>query len=177
MALQISKDFSQNPVVDACVTTFKNITKANVYITITSGRDANQKLKTVVDLEKVFNGIYGNAIIRTVMENFAKSIDFELKFPFEPVCDFSKLFPPTINTSFPRGHTTSGTYRSVTSFYRGQLMSEEHWIYVSLEKSPAIGRPFSWQVCLQGVNTYRRERRFQSNINSMFLYFYSYVRT
>lgn len=99
ISLKVFNDFVQNSILDACVTTFKNITKANMYLTVTSGKDINRKLRTVVDIEKVFNGIYGNIVIRSVMENLAKSIDFELKFPFAPVGDFSIFF--STKTYFP----------------------------------------------------------------------------
>lgn len=104
VSLQISRDFDRNSVVDAVITTFQKITKANIYLTVTSGTDSSQKLKTVFDLAKVFDGIYGNVVLRSVMENFAKSADFELKFPFEPVRYFSTFFLQHNTFSIERVH-------------------------------------------------------------------------
>lgn len=42
-------------------------------------------LNTVVDVSKVMNGVSSNVFLKSFVDNFAKSIDFEPKFPFHPV--------------------------------------------------------------------------------------------
>lgn len=41
--------------------------------------------RTSIDVQKLFNGIQGNFIVKVMMENFFKSIDFEPKFPLQKV--------------------------------------------------------------------------------------------
>lgn len=53
-----------------------------------SSSDQNYRrevLRTSIDAEKAFKGIYGNYFTRAFMENYLKSADFELKFPFQKV--------------------------------------------------------------------------------------------
>lgn len=42
-------------------------------------------LNTVVDISKVMNGVSSNVFMKSFVDNFAKSIDFEPKFPLKPV--------------------------------------------------------------------------------------------
>lgn len=85
LKIRVFNDFVQSTIVDASMILLKNITKVNMYLTMTHAKDPKHKVKAVFDLKKVLNGIYSNPIIRSFMENFYKSIDFEAKFPFKPV--------------------------------------------------------------------------------------------
>lgn len=42
-------------------------------------------VKTVVDVEKFFKGIYANPIVRNVAENLLQALEFDLVFPFKAV--------------------------------------------------------------------------------------------
>lgn len=42
-------------------------------------------LNSVIDCKKLLNGIQGNFLAKSIMENLMKSVDFDLKFPFKKV--------------------------------------------------------------------------------------------
>jgi hypothetical protein len=67
------------------------ITKYQIEFKVMTQIDENDKnyerelFRTNVDFGKMMKGIQGNFFLRSFMEAYTKSVDFELKLPFEKV--------------------------------------------------------------------------------------------
>lgn len=82
---------NQNSVLNINVTLKKKLLKSTIYVEIYSDKqdtwlpDNTRPLKSVFDMEKLFSGVNGNMIVRSFMQNFFQSIDFDPKMPLLPV--------------------------------------------------------------------------------------------
>lgn len=71
--------------------TFVVITKIWIYVKISVPEDINDKkygkqiFQTVVDVEKLFKGISGNFVMKTIGNSLIKSIDNDFKLPMQKV--------------------------------------------------------------------------------------------
>lgn len=78
-------------VVNGTIQIFKTITKIVLYMKFMIAEDPNDKeyrrvlISTVCDAEKMFSGMQGNILLRAFAGKIRKSLDFELKPPFDPV--------------------------------------------------------------------------------------------
>ena len=82
---------SQQSLINSTVEIFDSLEKINAYVKVSlpekpgDNEYRSELVRTVLDAEKLFKGIYSNELIKTLMENFHKSITYELKFPFKRV--------------------------------------------------------------------------------------------
>lgn len=88
----------QDSIVNCRFQTFKVVTACSMYITV--GVSLNMKkpdysmefVKTVFDVKKMVQGVYANPIVKAAFVNILKSIDFEIKFPLNPVRKIIHIF-------------------------------------------------------------------------------------
>lgn len=90
ITIKIFNDFVHDSILDATYDLKAKLEKATLYLEFKiPGLDSfvggPRSLKSVIDLEKVLNGVNGNVLFRTAMDGFLKSLDFEPKFPITPV--------------------------------------------------------------------------------------------
>lgn len=84
-------DGSHDCIMNVTITSFSQVEKMLVYITIKMPEDETDKtyrkefMKSTFDVSRILNGIYGSPVVSVFMSNFLKSCDFELKMPFPPV--------------------------------------------------------------------------------------------
>lgn len=71
------------------VESFEQIDEMKIYVKVLlPDKDEtynNEILNSVIDVKKLLNGIQGNFLAKSIMENLVKSADFDLKFPFKKV--------------------------------------------------------------------------------------------
>lgn len=85
------KDKTRNPIIGFTIVSSKKITKIICYLSINlpeKNGDTEfrwELIKTVIDVGKLMNGALANPIIRSFMDNFRKSIDFDPRPPYKPV--------------------------------------------------------------------------------------------
>lgn len=78
-------------VTNVTIVNHVNITKLFVYVSVRIPENRNDReysrevIRTVVDLEKVFNGLQSNPLVKGYADNILKHVDFEIKLPFKPV--------------------------------------------------------------------------------------------
>lgn len=71
--------------------THVNVTKLFVYVSFRVPENENDReyrrelIRTVVDVEKVLNGLQSNPVVKGYVDNILKYVDFEVKFPARPV--------------------------------------------------------------------------------------------
>lgn len=84
-------DANGDCVVNGTFQLFKKVAKIVLYMKFKIAEDPEDKelkrvlLSTVCDAEKMFSGMQGNVLLRAFADRIQKSLDFELKPPFEPV--------------------------------------------------------------------------------------------
>lgn len=83
-------DFVHDSVMDTTYDLKAKLCKATLYVEFKlmgpeGAAGSTRPLKSVIDLEKFLNGINGNVFLRTALGGFIKSMDFEPKFPMNPV--------------------------------------------------------------------------------------------
>lgn len=96
--MSIRNDGVHDTFINACITISKDVEKVLATFKINFPEDKNDKkfgrqfFRTSINLEKASNGVNGNFLIKSLMENFYKSFDFELKFPLKKVKNFIIVF-------------------------------------------------------------------------------------
>lgn len=76
----------QDSVMNITVESFFRLEDLKIYVKVVLPDNDNMKiLNSVLDAKKLLNGVRGNFLAKTMMENLMKSADFELKFPFKKV--------------------------------------------------------------------------------------------
>ena len=87
----INDKVSRQTFINSTVEIFDSLEKINVYVKVSlpekpgDNQYRRELMSTVVDVEKLSKGIYSNGLLRVLMENFHKSINYELKFPLKKV--------------------------------------------------------------------------------------------
>lgn len=77
--------------INVNIDSFFEVTKILIYLKIRTPENENDRefkrelIRTVVDVEKVIKGVFGNPVIQAITKDLLKSINFPLKFPFPPV--------------------------------------------------------------------------------------------
>lgn len=94
-------------VMNISVHTFKVVQKAMMYLRVNIASHKNDKefkqefIRTRIDLIKLINGFYGNAILKGFMDNIIKEIAaLNLTVPVPPVCTFYPILPISLIFSF-----------------------------------------------------------------------------
>lgn len=95
LTLNYWHDDTGNAVVNVALKTFYVTTKVLVYIKVNIAEDAHddmfkkELLRTQIDYQKLYDGIYGNVLIRGFMESIIHDIKRQnLTIPIKPVRDF-----------------------------------------------------------------------------------------
>lgn len=95
-------DGTQPCMMNIELQTFVVVTKILVYFKVkipdnVNDRDYKRELiSTVVDAEKIYKGVYGNPILRVLVSDYFRSLDFVPKFPF-PAVSCNNLILSNIN--------------------------------------------------------------------------------
>lgn len=81
----------RNAIVNLTIEIYKPLIKMMVYVKINVPENKDDReckrqfLRTVVDVEKLSNGVQQNFLVAGYMENVKRFLDFEIQFPFRPV--------------------------------------------------------------------------------------------
>ena len=82
---------SQQSLINSTIEILDSLEKLNAYVKVSlpekpgDNEYRSELVRTVLDAEKLFKGIYSNDFVKNLMENFNKSIKYEPKFPFKRV--------------------------------------------------------------------------------------------
>jgi len=92
VSVEIATDELTGSVGNMTVVNFNStFDKVLVYLKVSfplNDQDKNYQrefLKTTIDAERLFQGVTGNFVAKSLSENLLKSLDFEPKFPLKPV--------------------------------------------------------------------------------------------
>lgn len=89
--MKVYNDGVHDSLINSTMTVFETIENIFVSVIIKVPADKNDKhyqkefYRTTADMKKLLSGIEASFVAKVVMENFRKSVDFELKFPFQKV--------------------------------------------------------------------------------------------
>lgn len=89
--IDLANDGVHSTSANVSVSLFKTWISAKCYLKVSLSANQNDRsfsvevLNTVFDMSKIMNGVASNAFMKSVLKSALNSIDFEPKFPFEPV--------------------------------------------------------------------------------------------
>lgn len=89
--INLANDGVHSTSANVSVLLFKTWTSAKCYLKVCLSASQNDRtfsielLNTVLDMSKLMNGVVSNAFMKSVLGSALKSIEFEPKFPFQPV--------------------------------------------------------------------------------------------
>lgn len=81
----------KDTIMNGIIKPFLTYSGCTLYVTVSIAASPHDReysitfLKTTVDLKRLLTGVYANPILRSAMENLLSALDFEVKFPFQPV--------------------------------------------------------------------------------------------
>lgn len=84
-------DATGNSVTNVTIETFTTLKKVLIYATARIADDKNNSgvyrdlVKTVIDVEKLFQGSQANPIVKAYFASILRAMDFTVKFPMPPV--------------------------------------------------------------------------------------------
>lgn len=87
LSVKVSGESSISATFDSLFVIEKMMVQLKLMVPSDDNDKSFQKefFRTSIDVQKLFNGVQGNFIVKVIMENFFKSIDFEPKLPFPKV--------------------------------------------------------------------------------------------
>lgn len=98
VSINITKgDGSGSTVLNICIDFNYEVSKITIQFSIAMPKDKNDKnyerviIKTTVNACKMFQGVLGDFVVKTVMDTLRDSADFELKCPFPKVDSISNF--------------------------------------------------------------------------------------
>lgn len=90
-SLAYTHDEDGNSVTNVTYETFVTVSKMMLYFTLKVADNQEnagvyrELVKTVIDVEKLYQGSQANPIVKSYFENIKRSMNFTLKFPMPPV--------------------------------------------------------------------------------------------
>lgn len=88
-SISLSQNEKRSAIVNVTIDLYKPLKKMLVYVKISENKHDHQFKRefrrTVVDVEKLSKGRQLNFLVAAYMENVQKFLDFELRFPLQPV--------------------------------------------------------------------------------------------
>lgn len=87
LSIKVSDGNTISGTYDSLVVIEKMMVQLKIMVPADENDKSFQKqfFKTSIDVQKLFNGVQGSFVLKVIMENFFKSIDFEPKFPLPKV--------------------------------------------------------------------------------------------
>lgn len=108
--LVVSSSKTQSFAGNYTVELLKTVNKFKVYLFLNIAENENDRefrkevMKTVIDSDKFFNGVYANPIVKYLVSTLFSSAQFELKLPFKPVTVLLDLGSQNLNKKKLPGH-------------------------------------------------------------------------
>lgn len=99
LTINLANNGDEGTLHSIVIQTFAEMATLKVYMQVDLAESDQDKsyskefVHAIVDIEKLFKGIHGNFLVKTLMDTILQSLEFELKFPMKSVSVKEFIFP------------------------------------------------------------------------------------